>query len=367
MKKKWQQVAKTAPTDELRYIKMRRAFPFLMVGVIVAISVSVVLCVSIGQVNIPFGESLEILFDKLFGIESTSRAAYVDIVWEMRFPRALAALLAGIALSLCGTVMQATVQNPLADPYVIGISSGASLGATFVIMMGFGGASFLSGLSVSTASFLGALGAGFIVLIIANTGSRMTSAKLVLSGMVINMVCGTFTTLITYLNPSAEGMQTAAFWEMGSIAGAKWGKFGLLPIIVLVAAIFFIFQRRNLNAMMLGEEAAATLGINLAKMRTIYMAIASLLTGVIVARYGIIAYTGLIIPHISRGLVGTEHGRMLPFAMCLGALFMIWADILARTLMPNSELPLGLITSAVGAPMLLYIILRRGFSAGSKS
>ena len=109
------------------------------------------------------------------------------------------------------------------------------------------------------------------------------------------------------------------------------------------------------------------MGINLAKMRTIYMAIASLLTGVIVARYGIFAYTGLIIPHISRGLVGTEHGRMLPFTMCLGALFMIWADILARTLMPNSELPLGLITSAVGAPMLLYIILRRGFSAGSKS
>lgn len=358
----------TFPTDEMRYIRMRRAFPFLMIGTLVAIVISIVLCVSIGQVHIPFGESLEILFDKILGLESTSRAAYIDIVWEMRFPRALAALITGVALALCGTVMQATVQNPLADPYIIGISSGVSLGATFVIMMGFGGGvSFLSGLSVSAAAFIGALGAGFIVLILANTGSRMTSAKLVLSGLVINMVCGTFTTLITYLNPSAEGMQTAAFWEMGSIAGAKWGKFGLLPIIVLVAAVFFIFQRRNLNAMMLGEEAAATLGINLTRMRTIYMAIASLLTGVVVARFGIIAYTGLIIPHISRGLVGTEHGRMLPFAMCLGALFMVWADIFARTLMPNSELPLGLITSAVGAPMLLYIILRRGFGTGSRA
>lgn len=340
-------------------------FPLMMFLIAALIPLSIIMAVSIGQVHIPFLESYKILLSQIFQAQTSElNPAFVDIVWKLRCPRILMSALIGVGLSLSGLIMQSSVQNPLADPYVMGISSGASLGATAAIMLGFGGLGiqWLSSGSIAFSSFVGAMASSAVVLIMSNIGGKMNTTKLVLAGVVINMICSTFTTMIIYLAPDAEGMQSLAFWSMGSVASAKWNRLPIVFVTALCALLFMFTQVRILNIMLLGEEAAMSLGVKLSVYQTLYMAVASLVTGVIVSRCGIVGYVGLIIPHISRMLVGTDHRKLLPFSVCLGAVFMIWADVLARSIYPGSELPLGLITSAIGAPVLLYMILKKNFT-----
>jgi iron complex transport system permease protein len=352
---------------ENRYRRIERLFPLFMTLLIIAVPLSIILAVSIGPVRIPFFESYHILFYKLTGIGAVPPdATYEAIIWVVRLPRILLAALIGAGLALCGTIMQSSVQNPLADPYILGTSSGASLGATFVIIMGLGGVTWVQHIGIATGAFIGALAASMLVLVLASTGSKMTSVKLVLSGVVLNMICGSFSSLIVYLKPNAIGQQSVAFWSMGSLVSARWQSFGFLPLIIIAVTIFFLTQSRIMNTMMLGDETAVTLGIDTSRYRLIYMILAALLTGFIVAQCGIIGYVGLIIPHLARGIVGTDHRKMLPFAVCLGAVFLIWVDLVARTLVHGSELPLGLITSSIGAPLLLYRIVKQNFGSTNK-
>ena len=338
----------------------------------IAIVFSAILSVSIGETNIPFAETYRILVNKLFGwgnIESSTLGT-ISIIWKVRLPRILFTLIVGTGLSLCGIVMQSSVRNPLADPYILGTSAGASLGATFAIMLGLGGVEWARTVGVSTSAFIGALGASILVLLIAGSGGRMTPVKLVLGGTVINMICSTFSSLIVYAFPNQDGMQSVAYWTMGSLAVGGYGDLVYVAIFTVAAIIFFFTQSRVMNAMMLGDEGATTLGINTTRYRLIYMAVAALLVGFMVTKCGIIGYVGLIIPHISRGLVGADHRRLVPFAVCLGALFMLWCDVISRSALSilfhkSGVLPLGLITSAIGAPILLHRIIRQGFASGA--
>ena len=349
---------------------MDRLFPVLMTVTVIAIPVSAILSVSIGEIAIPFVKCYQILVYKLFGLGNPEfTTGVMSIIWLVRVPRTLMALCAGAGLSLCGVVMQSSVQNPLADPYILGTSSGASLGATASIMLGIGGVAWAREIGVSTSAFIGALGASALVLMIAGLGGRMTSVKLVLGGTVINMICGTFSSLIVYMFPSAEGMQTVSFWLMGSIQINGYGELRFIPILVIAIGIYFFIQSRIMNTMMLGDETAVTLGVSTAKHRFVYMAISSLIVGFLVTKCGIIGYVGLIVPHIARGFVGVDHRKLIPFSFCLGALFLLWCDVVARSALriifgSSGELPLGLITSVIGAPMLLYRITRRGFISG---
>nr|WP_242835300.1 iron ABC transporter permease [Ruminiclostridium papyrosolvens] len=339
-----------------------------VVSLLAAIIFSLCFSASVGQADVPLKQTFNILINKItggaFGSLENIPKAFVNIVWQVRIPRILFAVFIGTALAVSGAVMQAIVQNPLADPYILGISSGSSLGATFAILIGFGGGTIFSQFGLTFSAFLGAVLASLAVLLLSSVGGRMTSMKLVLSGSVISALFSSFSSIIVYFSNNAEGMKNVTFWAMGSLASSGWSKVPVLALVVSVVTVFFLFQHRILNTMLLGDEAATTLGIPLSKYRRFYMLLTSLLTGVVVAYSGMIGFIGLIIPHIVRGFIGSDHKRMLPMTALIGSLFLIWADVLSRIIVENVELPIGIITSIIGAPMFIYIIVKKGYNFG---
>lgn len=347
-----------------------RGFYLVIILIFALIFISTCMSVSLGQVEIPISQSYAVLINKISNGKileiSNIPENFINIIWLIRFPRVLMAFFIGAGLAMSGAVMQSTVQNPLADPYLLGISSGASLGATFAILIGFGGMGILSNLGVSFGAFIGAFTASMLVLTLASVGGKMSSIKLVLSGMVINALCSSFSSFIVYFANDAEGIKSVTFWSMGSLASATWDKLPMVSIVVFISAIIFILQFRILNTMLLGDEAAITLGIDLSKFRKVYMLLSSLLTGILVANCGMIGFVGLIIPHIVRGFIGSDHKKLMPIAILFGGLFLIWADVISRTIIENSELPIGIITSMVGAPMFIYMLVKKGYGFGAK-
>lgn len=351
--------------------KKHSAFSIIFIILLSAVVVSVVLSVSIGQVSIPFQQSFRILIHQLTrgpigNTSEISKVMFTDIIWQIRFPRVLLAMVTGAGLALCGTVMQASVQNPLADPYILGISSGAALGATFSIMLGFGAGGLLGEFGVATWAFIGALGAATLVLGLASIRGKTSSVKLVLAGTVINALCNAFSNFIIYFAKNSDGIRSVSFWTMGSLASAEWRTLPLISAVVIVAIVFFLFQSRVMNTMLMGEETAITLGVNLNFYRRLYMVISSVVTGVLVSTCGIIGFVGLIIPHIVRSVVGSDHKRLIPTAILFGSLFMIWTDVFARTIVPNGELPIGIVTSLLGAPVFMYMLIKKSYGFGGR-
>lgn len=349
--------------------KIRRSFNLFILTLIALLIISVIFSVSLGSLKIDPSVSYSIILNKIFGLSLGSNeinTSTYNVIWLIRMPRVLLGIAVGAGLAICGSVMQATVQNPLAEPYILGISSGASLGATFSLLLGIGTFKIFSVSSVTIWAFLGALGASVLVLLLASLGGKMSSAKLVLSGTVLSALCNSLSNFIISIASNAEGIQNVKFWTMGSLAAAKWQNIGPITLIVLVCCIFFLTQGRILNLMLMGDEASITMGLNLNLYRRIYMIITSLLTGILVATCGIIGFVGLIIPHISRSLVGADHKKLMVTSMLLGSIFLVWADVFARITIPNSELSIGIITGLVGAPFFVYILLRKGFGYGDK-
>lgn len=323
-----------------------------------------------GAVSIPIEEVLRILMNKLFGLGDISdiRPATVAIVWELYAPRGLMGLIVGAGLALVGVVMQAMVQNPLADPYILGISSGASLGATFAILMGstvLAGTVFAS-FGVEAFAFIGSVTAAIAVFTLSSIGGRITSTKLVLSGVIIASLCGAFSNLIVYLAPSAIEMRNLTFWLMGSLSTSGFDAVVMCTVPLFICLVFFITQIRNLNAMMLGDDTATTLGINLATLRKIYILLTSFLIAILVCNCGLIGFVGLIIPHIARAVVGTDHWKLLIISVLLGAIFMMLADIIARSF-TTTEIPIGILTAICGAPVFAYIMIKKSYGYGVDS
>lgn len=352
-------------------IKSQYTFVFIIAMLILLTIISIGIAVSVGQVKIPVEISYRIILYKIFGIRIGNineliSGSNVDIVWLIRLPRVIMAMIVGAGLSMCGVIMQASVQNPLADPYILGISSGAALGATFSILIGFGAGSILGQMGIAFWAFAGALIAALAVLVLANIGGKMSSVKLVLAGVVVNALCSAFSNFIIYIANDAEGIKTVTFWTMGSFASAKWDKLPILAIAVLSFGVYFIFQSRTMNTMLLGDEVAITLGVDLNKFRRMFMLLASLVTGIIVATCGIIGFVGLIIPHIVRSFVGSDHKILLPISIFASSIFLIWADVFARTLIKTGEIPIGIITALLGAPIFMYILVKKNYGFGGK-
>ncbi|MCQ2071277.1 MAG: iron ABC transporter permease [archaeon] len=340
----------------------------LIAVLFVVLVVVAVVSVFIGAVSIPFDEVIKILVYKIFGIEMGGfgdiKKTHIIIVWELYAPRAIMGLIVGVALALAGVVMQAMVQNPLADPYILGISSGASLGATFAFLMGAGALTgMLANFDVALCAFIGALGASVAVFALASMGSRMTTTKLVLSGTIIASVCGAFSNLIVYLAPSDSGIKSLTFWLMGGLATEGFDNLILPAVILVVCLVFFFTQIRVLNAMLMGDEAATTLGINLATMRKVYILLNAVLISIMVCNCGLIGFVGLIVPHIARAIVGTNHWKLMPIACLIGGIFLVVADIFARSI-TSSEIPIGIITSIVGTPVFAYIMIKKAYGFG---
>jgi iron complex transport system permease protein len=341
----------------------------LLVVLTIGVVLSVWAAVCIGVVPIAPEDVWRILVYKLFHLDIGDAArqvplSYRDIVWDLRFPRVLMAVIAGAGLALCGAVMQASVQNPLAEPYILGVSAGASMGAAFSILIG----SPLNMLGFGTTfwAFAGALAAALLVMVLANTGGQMSTAKIVLSGTVANALFMGLTNLMVYMSGNADGLRTVTFWTMGSLAASKWDNLALPAVGIVLCSVYFLAQPSTLNVLLLGEEAAVTLGVDLNKVRRNNMIIAALMTALVVSACGVFAFIGLIIPHIVRGLIGSNHRRLIPCVILAGALFLTWADVFARVILKSGEMPIGIITSLIGAPFFMYILLKHTFRFGNR-
>ncbi|OZI10328.1 ABC transporter [Bacillaceae bacterium SAS-127] len=340
---------------------IQKRFTLTLFILLLATFCTIVLSIAIGQVTIPVGTTIETIFSPFATQEQN---LFYDIIWDIRVPRTLLALLVGAGLALCGTVMQASVQNPLADPYILGISSGALLGATFSIVVSHTLGNFFGSISLLVWAFLGALLATVVVLLLANLGQKMSVVKLILAGTIVNALFTAISNLFIYFAKDAEGVRSIAFWTMGSLASAKWTDLSLIAIFIVVISIFFISQWRVMNAMLMGEEAAMNLGVNLHVLRKVYLMISAILTAIIVAKCGIIGFVGLIIPHLVRIFSGANHRFLVPIVLLVGGIFLMWADILARIIVTNSELPIGIVTAILGAPVFMHMLVKKKYGFG---
>lgn len=325
-------------------------------GLILLLVVSIVLAVSAGAVSIQPSDVWHIIVAKLWGHNLLIAPAIADIVWDIRVPRALLAAIVGAGLALSGLVMQASVQNPLAEPFILGIASGASVGAVATILLGSILAVQGVVIGVPMGAFIGAIVATVGVLLLAGIRSRMSTVRLILAGAVVSALCTALSNFIIYMAGDAEGMQSATFWTMGSLADAKWDGLVLPMAVVAIVTAYFMSQIRILDALLLGEEVAITLGIDVTKQRRIYMGVIALLIGILVSQCGIIGFVGLVIPHMMRSLVGAAHRNLLPVGVLFGAIFLVWADVLSRVLLSSGDLPIGIITALMGAPLFMKLL-----------
>ncbi|WP_171167381.1 iron ABC transporter permease [Streptomyces sp. I05A-00742] len=280
------------------------------------------------------------------------------IVWRLRMPRALLAGIVGAGLGLVGTATQALVRNPLADPYLLGISSGASLGAVAAIVLG-AGAGGLFGLGLSAAAFIGALASFALVWAMARRGGGFSPLRLVLAGVGIGQFLSGFTHYLVLQAGDDQQTHGVLFWLMGSLGGAQWSTLTAPLVAVGLGLAALLARARALDALLMGDETAAGLGVDVGRLRRELFVVTSVLTGVLVSVSGAIGFVGLMVPHVCRMVVGGAHRRLLPVAALFGAVLLVVVDLVARTALSDQELPVGVVTALIGAPTLLYLLDRR--------
>ena len=288
------------------------------------------------------------------------RESTQNIVWFLRAPRVLLGALIGAALTLSGVGMQAFTKNPLAEPYVLGISSGASLGAVLAMLLGVS-VPVLGKLSVSMGAFAGALVSILLVYLLAKSRGSVTPIRLILVGVAVSAMFQAFTNYIVYTAPDDAAVREATFWMLGGLGSAEWEDLPLLLCLVPPAFLLMLALSKSLNAMMMGDSSAITLGVNLNVVRNLLIVITALLTASSVAVSGCIGFVGLVIPHLVRSVVGPDHRKLIPISMLTGAIFLIWVDVGARMIKPPAELPIGILTAFLGAPLFLWMIRVRRY------
>lgn len=325
-----------------------KTVPSILIGGILVIIV-IIISTTIGYSNISFTDTFKILINRiypLFSIDNLPTNAELTIFY-IRLPRILGAALGGIGLTVAGIIFQSILRNPMAEPYVLGVSSGAALGAALSILLSL---YFVVPLFALTGALLSSL------LVIFISGKSYNTNKIILFGVSINFLFSSILTLLISLNH--DQASNILFWTMGSFASLNYKELLIIFICVTLGVILTIFNRRELNLFSLGSSTASSLGLNVKRYRVLLLSMASLLTGIIVSFTGIIGFTGLVIPHLTRLIVGPEHKRLLLFSLPIGAIFMIFCDTVARSLLTN-ELPVGVVTSLIGAPLFIYLLRRR--------
>lgn len=320
-------------------------------ALLVALGLSVVLSVTFGPAQISPSEAWGSILSHL-GIGEASLSPLRDgIVWELRMPRVLAAGAVGAGLAVCGAIMQAVLRNPLADPYLLGLSSGASFGAVLVIVLGFS-------IALPLAAFGGALGALALTLVLAGAIGRMTSSRTILAGVAVSAALGALTSLVIFWSATGDSYREILGWLLGSLAGSTWSTTTLALVALVLVGAPLMLSAGTLDAFAFGDRAAASLGISVERTRWILLAATALLTGCLVAVSGSIGFIGLVVPHAVRLIVGSRHRLLLPLAAVSGAIVLIWADTLARTMFDPRELPVGVVTALIGAPLFGILLLR---------
>lgn len=329
--------------------------------------VSVILGIGLGPVSISFSDVYRVMFHRLSGIFTgqtapleSIRESTQNIVWFLRAPRVLLGALIGAALTLSGVGMQAFTKNPLAEPYVLGISSGASLGAVLAMLLGVS-VPVLGKLSVSMGAFVGALVSIMLVYLLAKSRGSVTPIRLILVGVAVSAMFQAFTNYIVYTAPDDAAVREATFWMLGGLGSAEWEDLPLLLCLVPPAFLLMLALSKSLNAMMMGDSSAITLGVNLNVVRNLLIVVTALLTASSVAVSGCIGFVGLVIPHLIRSVVGPDHRKLIPISTLTGAIFLIWVDVGARMVKPPAELPIGILTAFLGAPLFLWMIRVRRY------
>ncbi|WP_432204809.1 FecCD family ABC transporter permease [Cetobacterium somerae] len=335
----------------------------LIVISIILIVIIGTIAVTVGSVNLSTIHVWKILTNKVFNKEIFIvewKKSTEIIVWNLRAPRVILALLSGAGLSLVGILMQALTKNSLASPYILGISSGASTGAVVSIVLGsFLGISFSPGIG----AFVFGTFTAFLVFYLAGNGGY-SSTKLVLIGVAVSSLFSGITTFLVTTAKNESQLRGAMFWISGSLASARWDNLFLVFFILLISVILSLLKYRELNILIAGDDIAETLGVDVKKMRFFIVILSTFLTGFVVSLTGVIGFVGLVIPHICRGLVGSNHKRLIPCAVLLGALFLLATDTLTRVIFKTQEIPIGVITSMLGAPFFMSMLRKNSYNFG---
>jgi iron complex transport system permease protein len=324
---------------------------------LIGLCLAVVCGLAIGPTQIGTMRILGSVMSRVGIGHSTLDTLQSTIIWQLRAPRLVLGLLAGAMLSVAGGTYQGVFRNPLADPYLLGVAAGAGLGATFAIM-DIGGGTYTPTWTPLMA-FAGAMAAVAITWIIGGRGLRSNAATLILAGVAVSAL---LTSMQTFLQQqaSAQSIARVYIWLLGSLASASWSSVDLVLPYVLVCTTICVVAGRALDVMSVGEDESRSLGVPVRRVRFIVIAASSLGTAAIVSAVGLIGFVGIIVPHIVRLLVGTSYRRILPISVAFGAAFLVFADTIARTVIAPSELPLGVVTALVGAPVFVLILsLRR--------
>lgn len=308
--------------------------------------------VAIGETLIDQQVIMQVLANKLGLAAHALDPIDEGIIWNYRLPRTLVAGACGAGLAISGLILQALLRNPLAEPYLLGISAGASTGAVLVAVIGLGGGM----LSLSVGAFSGAIMAFSLVVLLAR--STQASAGIILAGIAGSQLFNALTAFLITKSASAEQARGIMFWLLGNLSGVRWPSVWLVLPVVLVGLLVCLWHRRALDAFTFGSDAAASLGVPVRRTQIVLIACAALMTAVLVSVVGSIGFVGLVMPHAVRLLVGVRHTRLIPLTAFAGALFLIAADILSRTLIQGQVLPIGVITALVGAPVFALILMR---------
>jgi iron complex transport system permease protein len=321
-----------------------------------ALLLAIIAGVAIGETSISLPVILKVLANKLWTAGYPLDPIDEGIVWNYRLTRAIVAAACGAGLAISGVVLQSLLRNPLADPYLLGISAGASTGAVLVAIIGLGAGA----ISLSTGAFVGAIAAFALVALLARSSRGQTAAgQIILAGIAGSQLFNALTSFLITKSANAEQARGIMFWLLGNLSGVRWSSVSLSVPVVLFGLLVCLWHRRSLDAFTFGADSAASLGIPVRRVQTILIATAALVTAVMVSIVGSIGFVGLVIPHAARLLLGTRHTHLLPASALGGAVFLIAADVLSRTLIKGQVIPVGVITALVGAPVFALILVAR--------
>ena len=336
---------------------------YLLTGLFIGLVMLIVWSIAVGSYDMPLFK----ITQAVFGL---GQGHHNIVVWGIRMPRIIAATLTGCGLGLSGLATQSLLRNPLASPFTLGISQGAAFGAAFsIVVLNAAGMqdnalraadsntfTVLNIYAVTFFAFLGAITATIIILILARI-KKMSPESIILAGVALSSLFTSGTILIQYFATDIE-IATVVFWTFGDVARSTWKEIGLLGFVTVVVIIYFVFQRWNLNALAAGDDSARGLGVEISRLRLIGMLLAALVAALATAFHGVIAFLGLLAPHIARRLAGSDHFLLIPYSCLIGSLLLLMADTLGRMLVGSGTLPVGVLTSFMGAPLFLFLLMK---------
>ena len=317
------------------------------------IAVVVGISVGIGDLPIPLSTTFAAVTNRLGWTAVELNRIHETVIWDYRLSRALVASCCGAGLALSGAIMQSLLRNPLAEPYVLGISAGASTGAVAIVILGVGAGA----VTLSVGAFAGAFAAFLFVALLSN-GTRGGADRTILAGVAASQLFNAATSYVVTTSGNAQQARDVMFWLLGSFGGVRWPEFALVSVVVGFGLVICLFYARVLDTFAFGDESAAALGVDIGRTRIALFALTAVMTATIVSMVGTIGFVGLVVPHAARFLIGPGHARLLPVAALFGAIFMVAADIISRIIIPQQILPIGVVTALFGAPAFALILYR---------